>query len=839
VTPVDRERWGRIREQLAELLDLAPEDRDAWLQGADPESANELRELLAVAGASAERFERRLIADAGVLLAAIDLSPGSSVPSGADQEAPTLAGLRLGPWQLEHRLGRGGMAEVWQARRADGDFDQVVAVKLLKPGMDSAEIVRRFVRERQILARLDHPRIARLLDGGLAPDGRPYLVMEKVEGQPITDWCRDREVDLEGRVHLLLECCDAVAAAHRRLVVHRDLKPSNILVAQAGGKGSVKLLDFGIAKLLEDDAATNDATRSELRLLTPAYAAPEQILGEPVSTATDVYALGVLAYELLSGALPHRRPRGDLARAISSEVAERPSTAVLATVDAFLPAAPAGSSARRRWAKSLVGDLDTIVLTALRREPERRYPSIDALADDLRRFLGGRPIAARRESLGYRASKFVGRHRLAVTATALASLLLVGAFAAALLQARRAEREATRAERVRAFLVSIFEVSDPARSRGEQVTARALLDEGARRVESELAAEGELRSEMFDLLAGLYRKLGAFDEARALAERSLALRSASAGVDSVEAARSEWTLGWILVGQGEFTPARERLEHAIAVFDRVEGPDSLAAAEVREPLMELLFLSEGPQATLPVVERRLATYRRVLGEREERSARALSDLGVVQLTLGSFDEAERSFRASAAVLDEVLPAGDPRTAFPHSNLGYALLKLGRAAEGEIEVRKAIAIRTQALGPDHPETLVSQGQLNQILLALERYPEAEANARQSLALIEGKDRSGANQHRAALAQVLLESKQYPEALALFDATIAERHGLMKPDHILMLQAEVNRARALEGLGRNREALAALERVIPVLQAKGPEGARALEKALAARERLSGG
>ncbi len=837
--------WRRVRALVAELLEAPEEARSRRLAELDgevgAELAAEIASLLA-ASAAGERLEERVLAGAASALAS-----WREEEAGATAAPPSPVGLELGAWRLERQLGQGGMAEVWAASRIAGDYAQLVAVKILKRGIDSDENVRRFVRERQILARLDHRGIARLLDGGVTPDGRPYLVMERVEGRTLAAWCRERAVDLEGRLRLLIEIAEAVAAAHRLLVVHRDLKPSNILVAE---DGTVKLLDFGIAKLLEDDAPDALATRTGVRLLTPSYAAPEQILGEPVTTATDVYALGIVAFELLTGRLPQRRWEGDLAAAVTHDVTERPSTAVLSA--AAGEPEPENSPARRRWARALAGDLDTIVLTALRRDPARRYGSVAALADDLARFLSGRPIAARRDALAYRARKFIGRHRVATALGAAAAVTLFAASTAALVQARRAAREAasarvqaaraeqqaTRAERVRAFLTSIFEVSDPTRSRGEQVTARALLDEGVRRVDAELAGENELRGEMLDLLAGLYRKLGAFAEGRGLAERSLALRVATSGAESAAAARSEWTLGWILVGEGEFAPAREHLEHAIAVLDRVEGPDSLAAADAREPLMELLFGAEGPQATLAVVERRLATYRRVLGERDERTARALSDLGAVQVALGNLVEAERSLRASAAVLDEVLPADDPRAAYPHNNLAVVLMRLDRPREGEAEARKAIAIRTKALGPGHPETIASRGQLTKALLALERYSEAEANARESLALLEGTDRFGASQQRAVLAEVLLEAKRYPEALATFDATLAERRDLLKPDHILVLGTEVNRARALEGLGRKAEALAALDRLIPRLEAKGAEGARALERARATRERLKG-
>ena len=808
------ERWRQLRPLLAELLELPPEQREARLATVDPEWAPELRELLAAdQGEASERFERAIAGRAENVLAALD---APNAPRDRDLE-----GQQLGHWRLERLLGRGGMAEVWEARRTAGDFEQVVAIKLLKRGMDSEDIIARFLRERQILARLDHPGIARLFDGGLAPDGRPYFVLEKIEGEPITSWCQKRELPIAGRLRLLVACCGAVDAAHRQLVVHRDLKPSNILVT---GAGVVKLLDFGIAKLLDDEAVGYDATRTGVRVLTPAYAAPEQILGEPISTGTDVYALGVLAYELLTGRLPHRRSRrrtGDLESAAASESFDRPSTAVLSSDSA--DTASTDSRSRRRLARSLAGDLDTIVLRALRREPERRYPSAAALGEDLERHLDGRPITARPDSLGYRARKFVGRHRLGVAAAVLVVLSLVGGLVASVWQARRAERQAERAERIRAFLTSVFEVSAPEVARGEEVSARHLLDEGARRVDAELANEPELRAEMLDLLAGLYRKLGVLEPARLLAERSLELRVASFGTESVEAARSEWTLGWVLAGQGEVVPARARLEHAIEVLDRIEGQHSLTAADAREPLMELAFASEGPAATLPIVEQRLATYRRVLGERDVRTALSWSDLGAVLIEMDRDDEAEAAYLRSAAVLDEILPANDPRAAYPHNNLTMFYERVERLEEAEREGRRALEIRRTSLGESHPETAQTMATFAHVLSSLGRHGEAIDLTRAAIAAMAPVDKVGALRAQASLGFLLLAAGKADEALVELDSAIPALAAIIGEDHVLVLRPRFNRANALLQLGRREDAKRELESLLPVLERQGDRSA----------------
>jgi len=820
----DPARFAAAWRSFEELADLAPDERAAALAGLaerDAGLAAAVEELFAAESAAGERFLQSGVgafAPALVVAALDERLPGGAGP-----------GDRVGPYRLRELLGRGGMGEVWEAERADGQFEQTVALKLLKRGMDSEAVLSRFLRERQILARLEHPNIARLLDGGIAPDGRPFLVLERVRGEPITGWCRTRQASLATRLNLIIAVAEAVDLAHRNLVVHRDLKPSNLLVDDSG---TVKLLDFGIAKILAAESDPGDSTRLEERALTPAYAAPEQILGLPVTTAADVYALGVVLYELLTGRLPHERSTtsgAGLAQAVERETLTRPSRVV----------AEAGDS---RAAKRLAGDLDTIAAKALAREPERRYSSIAAFADDLRRYLDGRPVLARPDRRLYRARKFVARHRLAVAAAALVAAALVAGLAIALWQARRAEREAAtalaqaeRAERVRGFLVSVFDAADPARTLGEKIAPRILVDEGVQRVDAELAGDPALRAEMQDIFAGLYRKLGDLAPAKALAETAHAERSRLFGAESAEAAKSEWTLGWTLSMQGEFEPARERLEHAIAVLDRVEGAQSLAAADAREPLMELLFGAEGAEATLPVVERRLATYREVLGERHEKTARALSDHGVVLNEVGRVGEAEVAYRASAAVLDALLAENDPRRAYPHANLSGLLRETGRPEEAEREARVALATRRKSLGDRHPETAQTMSLLSRALQDLGRLDEAELLAREALSVAEGRDRFGAMQARVLVAIILLERGRAEEAFAIFDKGLAEHLELLPAGHPLVFMLRLHRIRALEALGRLPEARAELRTILAELETKGPEHSSPLAAArdLAAR------
>ena len=449
-------------------------------------------------------------------------------PSGALRFAPLVESMegesRWGPgdeverWRLMSVLGRGGMGEVFLAERTGGDFAQRVALKLLRPGSLQLGLHERFVQERRILARLEHPRIARLVDGGVAPDGSPFLALEYVSGLPITDWCRERRATVEERLRVLLEVCDAVQYAHGQLVVHRDLKPANTLV---DADGHARLLDFGIAKLL-DPGEASPAEGTILRAMTPSYAAPEQIRGAPVSAATDVWALGVMLFELLAGARPFGG--GDphtLEHAVLVEDAPRPSD--VAVADASRPEG-------RQLVRRLRGDLDRIVLRALAKEPERRYGSVEALAGDLRRHLAGLPVAARGDSFGYRAAKFLRRHRLTVAAAVALIATLVAGFAATAWQAARARREAASARReaVRSqaalgFLADLFALSDPAQSKGKVYTDAEMLQIALTRIERDLAGQPDLQAPLYAPAGAILWQRGEHELGVVAARRALAV----------------------------------------------------------------------------------------------------------------------------------------------------------------------------------------------------------------------------------------------------------------------------------------------------------------------------
>jgi serine/threonine-protein kinase len=779
VSGEERSDWARVRARFEELAELSAEERARRLDQLEreaPETGRQVRELLAADhDAASLAFEGVVASGAARVLEEL-------APEGAGEPS---AGTLLGPWRLAEPIGRGGMAEVWAARRADGQFEQQVAVKLLKRGMDSDELVARFRRERQILARLEHPAIARLLDGGVAPDGRPYLVLERVDGEPITAWCERRNLPVADRLRLVVEAGRAVAAAHRQLVVHRDLKPSNLLVT---GDGRVKLLDFGIAKILaDDDPAAGDATRVEQRVLTPAYAAPEQIRGEPVSTTTDVYSLGVLAYELVVGRLPHRRAaRGaaDLAAEVDRESIEAPSTAVLATP---IPETARGDDRRerRRRARQLAGDLDTVLLTALRREPSRRYASVDAFVDDLERYLDGRPIRARRDSFGYRARKFLGRHRAAAAVAALAALALVAALAAVLWQAgvaRRNAAEATtnarRADRVKEFLVGLFEVADPEQSGGAAVTAAELLDQAGRRLPQELAAEPGVQAELLETVARLEKSLGRLPAADRLARRALELRAAGVG-GAAERGSALATLGSVELAQGRLDDAAARLEEGLGLL----AADDLAAARARSDLAQVAFWRERLDDARRLEAESWQAYRRILGEEHVLTAIHLRNLGVIDYQAGRYAEAERQMAAAQEVLERQLGADHPNLAQSYFDRAALYASLDRPREAEPLYRRALEIRRRRLGDTHPSTGQSLQMLGILLFQEQRWDEAEAVTREALEIFRAIDPAHFEVGKAihGLGQIESGRGRPAEAERHFTEAVDRFRAALGPDH----------------------------------------------------------
>ncbi|HMB54168.1 MAG TPA: serine/threonine-protein kinase, partial [Thermoanaerobaculia bacterium] len=488
------QRWNEVKALLAEALETTAERRAELLAAADPELASQVERYLALDTQLGDFIERP----------AFDLHD--------DVDPAVRVGERLGPYRLAREIGSGGMGAVYQAVRADEEYEHSVAIKVLKRGLDTAEVIHRFRNERQILAGLEHPHVARLMDGGTTPDGRPYLVMEYVEGQPIDVWCHERGLSVDERLELFLAVCEGVKFAHRNLVVHRDLKPSNILITE---DGTPKLLDFGIARLLDTEGPSLP-TVGAWRFLTPEYASPEQVTGRPITTATDVYSLGILLYLLLTDRRPYdleeRSARGLAALFERGEEPARPSTV---------------APEERR--KRLRGDLDNIALTALRREPERRYGSAGELADDVRRHVDGLPVKATPDSWRYRAGKFVKRHRVGVAAVVVIGVLLVGFLVVTWVLMEQEEQQKRRAQETLSFLEGLIREADPDQSQGAELTVRELLDKAVTDLsgatqEDVVIADPFVKSQLLQTIGEAYFSNGAVKESQHALLQALQIR---------------------------------------------------------------------------------------------------------------------------------------------------------------------------------------------------------------------------------------------------------------------------------------------------------------------------
>lgn len=722
---------------------------------------------------------------------------------------PPLEGQRLGPYRIVRRLGAGGMGEVYLAERADDEYTHQVAIKLVRGGLVSAQVQRRLRTERQILAGLQHPNIARLLDGGRTPDGTPYLVMEYIDGEPIDVYCDRRRLTLEERIALLRTVCSAVHYAHQNLIVHRDLKPSNILIT---ADGTLKLLDFGIAKLLDtrSSSQTLAVTHYEYRVMTPAHASPEQVRGDTITTASDIYVLGVLAYELLTGRKPFQLIDSNLAhleRIICEQQPLAPSAMAARTEvespDLAVEIAAARSTNCVRLRKQLAGDLDNIVLMAMRKEPERRYSSAEQLSADLGRHLAGLPVLATGDSWWYRARKFVARHAVAVTTSAIA-ITTLGVFAAVtFLQAQRiaverdmAATERARAEQVSSFLVELFELSDPSRSRGHQITARELLDIGARRVSTGLADQPETRSSLLATIGRVYSALGLYNESIELLEDALESSIALHGPSHDAVATALLALGNALCERGELNACEARLEAALEMQHELAGPQAIETAPT---LMSLARLAQ-QRGALDEAERlynlSLATYRRHDRERTPEAASVMNELAGLFSYRGDYERAAVLYRTALDIDRQSLGQDHPHTLMHQHNLALALHLAGKIAEAEPLYASSTAMLEQVLGARHPYTLDALANHGRFLHRKGDLEQAERLFSQVLAIdreVRGAEHPYVGHDLVNRAILMLDLGRYDDAEADLHAALEIYSAALPADHPFV-------ASALAGLGR---------------------------------------
>ncbi len=818
-------RWEQIQALFHEVADLPDPAQRASLEAQCAEDPTLMTEVLSLLEQDA-RGDSLLDRDAAHVAAEV-LDEG--IP-------PALLDQTFGPYRLKEALGQGGMGVVYLAERED--LGSVAAIKILRDAWLSPDRRERFASEQRTLAQLNHPAIARLYDADTLPDGTPWFVMEYVEGVPLTEFCEHHASSILERLRLFRAVCEAVEHAHRHLIVHRDLKPSNILVKP---DGSVKLLDFGIAKQLDSLEGPVDRTRTGLRLMTPAYAAPEQILGDPVGIHTDIYTLGVVLYELLTGRLPFdlsNRTPGEAETAIIKQGRERPSAA-----------AKEKSISRRAWA-----DLDVLCLTAMHIEPQRRYRTVEALIRDIDHYLAGEPLEARPDTFGYRIGKFVRRNWQPVSAAAASLLVVVSLvvfYTVRLATARNAAvAEAGRTQRIQHFMLNLFQGGDEAVGPADSLRVVTLLDRGVQEAQA-LDGEPAVQAELRETLGSIYQKLGKLERADSLLGTALDQRRSLFGPDNAEVARSlvalgrlrvdqaqdeeaerlareglemskrqlrpndpaiasaTLALGQILEERGQYAEAIEVLEEAVRLRRAAGGPPTPELASSLRELANTHYYA-GHLAVADSLDRLvLGMTRRLNGERHPLVAEDLINLGAVQQEWGHYQDAERYYRQALDITQAFYGPNHYKTAAGLTVLGRALrFEPQGNDEAQRLFERALVIRERVFGRVHPQVASTLNELGGVALARGRFDEAEALARRVLAIyrtVYGRKHAFTGVGVANLASVYMKHNQYSQAEPLFREAIGIFTETQGAEHLNTGIARIKLGRTLLRQHRYAEAV----------------------------------
>ncbi|HEV2350979.1 MAG TPA: tetratricopeptide repeat protein [Terriglobia bacterium] len=765
----------------------------------------------------------------------------SAVPS-----ASLAAGLTpvdpksLGPYRLLQKLGEGGMGQVWLAEQS-APVRRQVALKLIKVGMYDDGVLKRFQSERQSLAIMDHPSIAKVFDAGSTPDGQPYFVMEYVAGVPITEYCDQKRLSIRERLELFIKVCEGVQHAHLKAIIHRDLKPANILVADVDGKPVPRIIDFGLAKAATPQ--TDDETiltRVGTFVGTPGYMSPEQADAsvQDVDTRTDVYSLGVVLYVLMTGSMPFDPKKGvhEVLRQVREDEPPRPSTKIGMEKKLSSGSAQKRGVEPRQLEKLLHGDLDWITMKALEKDRTRRYGTPSDLAADLARYLNHEPVVARPASAGYRLQKYARRHRIAVVA-ATGLVMMLGAFVVmqgvqlrrTKLERDRANRERDRATRITDFMTGMFNVSDPSEARGNTITAREILDKASKDIGSGLAKDPEAQAQMMQVMGNVYSSLGLYARAQPLLERSVDIRQRVLGPDNPDTLSSRIDLAGTLWREGRYSESEKLGRDTLETSRRVLGPehpDTLNSMNI----LELDLDDSGRYAEAEKLEREtLEIQRRVLGPEDGDTINTKNNLANTLWHEGRFAEAEKLNREALDNRRRVLGPENPDTLNSMNNLALCLLDLGQYAEAEKLRRQTLDIQRRVLGPEHPDTLKSMMNLASLLSREGHYAEAEKLDRETLDVkrrVLGPEHPDTQNSMRNLAFDMAGEGRYTEAGKLLQASLDIKRRVLGPDNPSTAATVYNLGCIAARRGNRTEALSFLRQAID--HGLSPSGEQGMEK-----------